>query len=160
MSPDEHPSTAPQVGDRAPELSLPDQHGEIITLSEAVAERAALLVFFPFAFSPICTAELLEIQLDIDRYANDRVQVMGVSCDSTHSLRSWAAQEGYRFPLLSDFWPHGTGSRAYGVFDERAGLAVRGVFAVDRSMTVRWASVYAPAEQRPVGLLQEAVATL
>ncbi|AXH97819.1 peroxiredoxin [Ornithinimicrobium avium] len=150
----------PRVGDRAPYLALPDQHGEVVTLADAVHERAALLVFFPFAFSPICTGELLEVQLDIDRFANDRVQVHGISCDPVRSLRAWAAREGYRFPLLSDFWPHGETSRAYGVFDEREGRPGRGTFLVDTDLTVRWTLVHGPDDERPVGLLHEAVRAL
>ncbi|GAA5157130.1 peroxiredoxin [Ornithinimicrobium tianjinense] len=147
-------------GDRAPELVLPDQHDDPVRLSELVADRHALLVFFPFAFSPICTGELLEIQLNIDEFVNDRVQVVGVSCDPRHALRAWAASEGYRFPLLSDFWPHGAASRAYGVFDEDSGMAIRGTFLVDPTMTVRWSLVNPRGEQRPIGLLHEAVRSI
>ena len=150
----------PSPGDRAPELVLPDQHGDHVRLSELVADRHALLVFFPFAFSAICTGELLEIQLNIDEFVNDRVQVVGVSCDPRHALRAWAATEGYRFPLLSDFWPHGEASRAYGVFDEDSGMAIRGTFLVDPTMTVRWSLVHPRGEQRPIGLLHEAVRSL
>lgn len=150
----------PGVGHPAPPLSLPDQHGGVVTLGDAVAGRAALLVFFPFAFSPICTGELLEVQLDIDVFANDLVQVYGISCDPVRSLRAWGAQEGYRFPLLSDFWPHGEASRAYGVFDDRHGRAGRGTFLIGTDGTVRWASASTTDEGRPPGLLHEAVRSL
>ncbi|GGK61324.1 peroxiredoxin [Ornithinimicrobium pekingense] len=153
----EHLTAHPRPGDRAPDLTLPDQHGEPVTLSEAVRGRAALLVFFPAAFTSICTGELLEVQLDIDTFANDRVQVHGISCDPQSSLRAWAALEGYRFPLLSDFWPHGQVCRSYGVLDERHGRPLRGTFLVDPTMTVRWSSVHGPDEERPIGLLHEAV---
>lgn len=150
----------PAVGGRAPELCLPDQHGGMVRLSEAVADRHALLVFYPFAFSSICTGELLEIQLNIDEFVNDRVQVYGVSCDPPHALRAWAAHEGYRFPLLSDFWPHGEASRAYGVFDESSGMSVRGTFLVTPSMEVRWSLLHGPGEAREIGVLHEAVRDL
>ncbi|MFB9730614.1 peroxiredoxin [Ornithinimicrobium kibberense] len=150
-------TTVPRVGDRAPELDLPDQHGERRLLPELVADRHLLVVFFPFAFSSICTGELLEIQLNIDEFVNDRVQVVGVSCDPTSSLRAWAAQEGYRFPLLSDFWPHGRAARSYGVLDEGTGAATRGTFLVDPDRVVTWSLVHGPGEERPIGLLHEAV---
>ncbi|WP_130013636.1 peroxiredoxin [Serinicoccus sediminis] len=150
----------PQVGQQAPELVLTDQSGERHTLSTVVADRHALLVFYPFAFSSICTGELLEIQLNIDEFVNDRVQVLGVSCDPPPALRAWAATEGYRFPLLSDFWPHGEVSRSYGVFDEDSGMAVRGTFLVDPAMTVRWSLVHGPGEARHIGALHEAVRDL
>ncbi|MFK5583821.1 MULTISPECIES: peroxiredoxin [unclassified Serinicoccus] len=150
----------PEVGTSAPDFSLPDQSGRRTTLSSAVADRHALLVFYPFAFSSICTGELLEIQLNVDEFVNDRVQVYGISCDPTHALRAWAAGEGYRFPLLSDFWPHGEVARSYGVFDEDSGMSVRGTFLVAPDMTVRWSLVNGPGEAREIGALHEAVRDL
>lgn len=150
----------PSAGGRAPELSLPDQRGDLVTLSEVVADRHALVVFFPFAFSSICTGELLDIQLNIDEFVNDRVQVLAVSCDSTYTLRAWASLEGYRFPLLSDYWPHGEATRSWGVLDEESGMANRGTFVVDPSMTVRWSLVYEPGQVREVGDLHRVVRDL
>jgi peroxiredoxin (alkyl hydroperoxide reductase subunit C) len=152
--------SSPQVGDPAPDFTLTDQGGQAHTLSEVTRDRHALLVFFPFAFSGICTGEMLEIQLNIDRFVNERVQVYGISCDPRESLRYWGAHEGYRFPLLSDFWPHGAVSRAYGVFFEEAGMAVRGTFLVDPAQTVRWSLVYGPGERRDIGDLHDAVKEL
>ncbi len=151
---------SPAVGDPAPDFTLSDQHGQRVTLSEVVRDKHALLVFFPFAFSSICTGELLEIQLNIDRFSNDDVQVYGISCDAGPSLKSWAAYEGYRFPLLSDFWPHGQVAASYGVLFKEAGMAVRGTFLVDNEMLVRWSLVHGPGEQRDVGVLHEAVRDL
>lgn len=159
-SPPSYEGTSPRAGTPAPDFTLRDQSGTRVTLSEAVRDKHALLVFFPFAFSSICTGELLEVQLNIDRFVNDRVQVYGISCDPRHSLKSWAAYEGYRFPLLSDFWPHGEVSRRYGVFDEASGMAVRGTFVVDPTMTVAWSQVYGPGEQRDIGVLHAAVKDL
>lgn len=145
------------VGDVAPDFSLPDQYGATHTLSQIVKEKKALLVFFPFAFSGICTGEMLEIQLNIDLFENDDLQVFGISCDASPALKSWASIEGYRFPLLSDFWPHGEVAKSFGVFFEEAGMAVRGTFLIDSSMTVTWALVNGPGEQRDVGILSSAV---
>lgn len=153
-------ATAPVVGERAPDLVLPDQQGGLYRLSDVLAERHALVVFFPFAFSSICTSELLDIQLNIDEFVNDRVQVLAVSCDSTYALSAWAAQEGYRFPILSDFWPHGEVSRSWGVFDENSGMARRGTFLVDPSHTVRWSLDLEPGQVREVGALHRAVRDL
>ena len=150
-------ATSPVAGDPAPDFTLRDQYGAAHTLSDVVKSKQALLVFFPFAFSGICTGELLEIQLNIDRFENDDVQVFGISCDASPALKSWASVEGYRFPLLSDFWPHGDVANAYGVFFDEAGMAVRGTFLVDSSMTVTWALVNGPGEQRDVGVLSSAV---
>jgi peroxiredoxin len=146
-----------QVGDRAPDFTLRDQYGQEVTLSEAVRDKHALLVFYPFAFSGICAGELLEIQLNIDRFSNDAVQVFGISCDAGPAIKAWAAHEGYRFPLLSDFWPHGQVATAFGVLHQESGMAMRGTFLVDPTMTIRWALVYGPGEQRDIGVLHDAV---
>ena len=151
---------APAVGDLAPDFTLTDQTGARVTLSEAVRDRHALLVFFPFAFSSICTGELLEIQLNVDEFVNERVNVYAISCDPRHAQAAWAAHEGYRFPLLSDFWPHGEVSRAFGVFDEASGMAVRGTFVVDPQMRIVWSLVNGPGEQRDIGVLHAAVRDL
>lgn len=150
----------PAVGDLAPDFTLTDQTGARVTLSEAVRDRHALLVFFPFAFSSICTGELLEIQLNVDEFVNERVNVYAISCDPRHAQAAWAAHEGYRFPLLSDFWPHGEVSRAFGVFDEASGMPVRGTFVVDPQMRIVWSLVNGPGEQRDIGVLHAAVRDL
>lgn len=151
---------SPVVGQQAPALVLPDQRGEPYRLSETLRDRHALVVFFPFAFSSICTGELLDIQLNIDEFVNDRLQVLAVSCDSTYSLRAWGAQEGYRFPLLSDFWPHGRAARDWGVLDEDTGMARRGTFLVDPAGTITWSLVHEADQAREVGVLHRAVRDL
>lgn len=153
------PSVEPlAVGDLAPDFVLNDQYGAEVDLATMLEDGAhVLVVFFPFAFSGICTGELAEIQLDIDAFSNERVQVVGVSCDPTYSLKTWAAYEGYRFPLLSDFWPHGEVAQAYGVFDADRGMAVRGTYLVAPDGTIAWALVNGPGEQRPIGALHGAI---
>lgn len=150
----------PGIGDPAPPLDLGDQDGRRYDLSTMTGDRHALLVFFPFAFSSICTGELLEIQLNIDEFVNDRVQVFGISCDPVPAVRAWAAREGYRFPLLSDFWPHGKAARDWGVFDHDSGMATRGTFLVDPEGIVRWSLVHAPDQARAIGVLHAAVRDL
>lgn len=149
-----------QVGDTAPEFSLQDQFGQDTSLTALRADKAVLLVFYPFAFSGICTGELCEIRDDISRFANPDVQVVGISCDTMYSQRAWADQEGYTFPLLSDFWPHGQVARAYDVFLEPAGLAIRGTFLIDTRAVVRWTLVNGPGEARDFGGFHEALAAL
>jgi len=107
-----------------------------------------LLVFYPYAFSRVCGSELTAIRKDLDDFQNDRVQVLAVSCDSLYSLRAYADAEDFGFPLLADHWPHGAAARAYGVFDEGRGCAVRGTFLIDPSGVVRWSVVNGLAEAR------------
>ena len=83
-----------------------------------------------------------------------------MSVDSPFSLKAWADQQGYQFPLLSDFWPHGEVARTYGVFNEAAGLANRGTFLIDRAGVVRYAEVNQPGEERDQDAWKKAVAGL
>src|SRR5699024_9289197 len=94
------------VGDIAPDFTLRDQNGADVTFGELIADRAVLLVFYPFAFSGVCTSELREIRDDLGRFESPQVTTLAISCDPMFSLRAWADREGYFFPLLSDFWPH------------------------------------------------------
>ncbi len=149
-----------QLGDAAPDFILKDQFGQDTSLAGLREAKAALLVFYPFAFSGICTGELSEIRDDISRFANPKVQVVGISCDTMYSQRAWADEQGYDFPLLSDFWPHGAVSKAYDVFLEPAGLAIRGTFLIDTQGVVRWALVNGPGEARDFGGFHEALAAL
>ncbi|TQF05628.1 peroxiredoxin [Kitasatospora acidiphila] len=130
-----------EVGTQAPDFELKNQHGELVKLSDFRGEKNVVLVFYPFAFTGVCTGEVCEIQNELPRLQNDDVQVLAVSNDSPFSLRVFAEQQGLEYPLLSDFWPHGTVSRAYGVFDEEKGCAVRGTFVIDKAGVVRWTVV-------------------
>jgi mycoredoxin-dependent peroxiredoxin len=148
------------VGDIAPEFALRDQHGAEVALSSFRGEQSVLVVFYPFAFSGICTGELCEIRDDIAAVQNDAVQVLAVSCDPVYSLRAWAEDQGFPFPLLSDFWPHGAVASAYGVFDPERGMAVRGSFLVDVDGVVRWSVVNGPGQARDLTAHREALTAL
>lgn len=150
----------PRVGAPAPGFTLPDHEGQSFTLSELRGHSAVLLVFFPFAFSGICSGELGALRDDIGAFRAAGVQVVGVSCDPRESLRAWAAQEAFDFPLLSDFWPHGALARTYGVFFEPAGMATRGSFLVDREGVLRWSVVNLPGEPRDLAAYREALSCL
>jgi peroxiredoxin len=146
-----------EVGQPAPDFTLRNQNGEDVVLSSFRDRKNVLLVFYPFAFSGICTTELCEVRDDLPRYQNDDLQVLGVSVDARHALKAWAKQEGYDFPLLSDFWPHGAVARSYGTFNEVAGMANRGTFLVDRSGVVRFAEVNGPGQRRDQGAWRRAI---
>ena len=135
----------PTLGAPAPDFSLSDTHGTPVTL-RGLSGGPVVIVFVPFAFSGICTGELCELRDNLDVFRSAGVRLVVVSCDPVHALRAWAEAEGYRFDLLSDFWPHGAAARAYGVFDEDRGRARRGSFLVDAEGVLRW-SVVNPAGQ-------------
>ncbi|MFD5050713.1 peroxiredoxin [Streptomyces tendae] len=127
-----------QVGDKAPDFELKDNHGATVRLSEFRGRKNVVLIFYPFAFTGVCTGELCEVRDNLPQFSDRDTQVLAVSNDSIHTLRVFAEQEGLEYPLLSDFWPHGNVSRDYGVFDEDKGCAVRGTFVIDQEGVVRW----------------------
>ena len=127
-----------QVGDPAPALVLPDQHRGRFDLTGHRGTKAVLLVFFPFAFSGVCTGELNGFRDRLGDFETDTTTLAAVSCDPVYSLRAFADRDGLFFPLLSDYWPHGVGSTAYGVFDTDNGAATRSSVLVDREGLVRW----------------------
>ncbi|MGW7051308.1 peroxiredoxin [Streptomyces sp. NPDC054887] len=140
-----------EVGTPAPDFVLKDNHGRTVRLSDfrdPGDARNVVLLFYPFAFTGVCTGELRALNDDLARFVNDDVQLLAVSTDSIHTLRVYAEQEGFEYPLLSDFWPHGAASRAYGVFDEHKGCAVRGTFVIDRAGVVRWSVLNAMSDAR------------
>jgi len=126
------------VGAPAPDFALRDQFGQDVVLSSYAGRKAVLLVFFPWAFSHVCTSEMAGIRDRLDEFMTFDTEVFAISTDPTYSLRVFADQDGLNFPLLSDFWPHGTVARAYGVFDPERGVARRSSFVIDRGGVVRW----------------------
>jgi len=148
------------VGSPAPDFTVKDHRGEEVTLSSLRGQTNVLLVFYPFAFSGICTGELCAIRDDGLISGGEGVRVMGISCDPMWSLRAWAEAQGYDFSLLSDFWPHGAVAQSYGVFLPDLGFATRGSFLIDHAGIIRWRVVNAPGEARPTGEYREALAAL
>ena len=126
------------IGDEAPDFELRDQHGQPVRLSSFRGEKAVVVMFYPFAFTRVCTGELGEVRDNLPKWESDDVQLLAVSCDPMFSLRAFAEQDRLTFPLLSDFWPHGAVAASYGVLDESTGAANRSTFIIDRAGTVRW----------------------
>ncbi|MER6028004.1 peroxiredoxin [Streptomyces sp. NPDC001851] len=149
-----------QVGDKAPDFELKDNHGRTVKLSDFRGEKNVVLLFYPFAFTGVCTGELCELRDNLPKFSDRETQVLAVSNDSIHTLRVFAEQEGLEYPLLSDFWPHGNVSRTYGVFDEDKGCAVRGTFIVDKEGVVRWTVVNGLPDARDLNAYVKALDTL
>ena len=126
------------AGVQAPDFSLRDQNNEVVTLSSFRGSKAVLLVFYPWAFTSICTGELGHIRDNIDAFANDAVQVLTVSIDSSFVHKIFAQRDDLNYPLLADFWPHGAVAQAYGVFNSDAGVSNRGTFLIDRDGVIRF----------------------
>ena len=149
-----------QVGAPAPGFELPDQHGQLVSLAGYRGAKHVLLVFYPFAFTGVCTGELGVLRDELSPSLPGDAEVVTVSVDSLYAQRVFAEQEGLTFPLLSDFWPHGAVARAYGVFDEERGCALRGTFIIDKDGVVRWAVVHGLPDARDVGEYQKVLASL
>jgi mycoredoxin-dependent peroxiredoxin len=147
-----------EVGDQAPDFTLKDQNNQTWTLSELRGDRNVLVVFYPLAFSGICTGELDQLRDDLAEFAD--LQVLAVSVDSGYTLKAWSDQQGYDFPLLSDFWPHGKVAHDYGVFNDKVGLANRGTFLVDTDGVIRFAEMNQPGEARDQTVWKQALAAL
>ena len=137
------------VGSVAPEFVLRDQHGQDVALA-GLRGAPVLLVFYPWAFSRVCTGELATLR-DVHQSLEARgARLLAASCDPVYSLRAFAGAERLEYPLLSDFWPHGAVARAYGVLDEERGCARRSSFLLDPGGLVRWSVHHADAEARSV----------
>jgi peroxiredoxin (alkyl hydroperoxide reductase subunit C) len=135
------------VGAEAPDFVLKDQNNQEVRLSD-LRGKTVLLVFYPLAFTGTCQGELCSVRDNVGDFANDATQVLTVSVDSPYSHKVWADQQGYDFPLLSDFWPHGGVAREYGVFNEEKGFANRGTFIIDREGIIRFAEMNGPGQAR------------
>lgn len=148
------------AGQIAPDFTLSDQHGEELTLAELVAEGPVALVFFPLAFSGLCTGELCELRDNLSMFTDARVRLIGVSVDAVPALAAWAEAEGFDFTLLSDFWPHGGTATEYGVFVPDAGIATRATFVIGEGRTVHAAFETAPGQPRDLDAYRTALEAL
>jgi mycoredoxin-dependent peroxiredoxin len=148
------------VGDIAPGFVLRDQHGREQSLSARHGLRNVLLVFFPFAFTGVCTGELRAISDNAPQWDTAGADVVAVSCDSVPALRAFADQERIEVPLVSDFWPHGEVSTRYGAFEPDLGAAGRATYLIDRDGIVRWSTRSAIPDARDLDDYVRALAAL
>ncbi|MFJ4261883.1 peroxiredoxin [Paenarthrobacter nicotinovorans] len=149
----------PQGGQSAPDFELLNQHGEPVRLTDYRGVNV-VVVFFPFAFSGICTGELCEIRDNIAQFKDSNATVLAISVDSKFAQRAYAEHEGFDFDLLADFWPHGAVARQYGVFDEASGMALRGTFIIDADGIIRYVVVNPRGKARDFEEYRRALASL
>lgn len=147
-----------EVGAVAPDFTLKDQNNQLVTLSSYRDVKNVLLVFYPLAFTGTCQGELCRVRDELPTFENDDTAILAISVGPPPTHKIWAAEQGYTFPLLSDFWPHGEVAQAYGVFNDSAGFANRGTFVVDKSGIVRFAEMNGPGEARDSSSWAEALA--
>lgn len=149
-----------QVGDQAPDFELMDQDRNPVRLSSFRGRKNVVVVFYPLAFTGVCQGELCAIRDSITDFSSDHVQTLAISVDSGPVHAKWAAEQGYTFPLLADFWPHGEVARAYGVLQEDIGLALRGTFIVDKHGVVAYKVVNAIPDARDLDDYRKVLAGL
>lgn len=149
-----------EVGQPAPDFTLSNQDGEKVTLSDFRGKKNVLVMFYPFAFTGVCTGELCTIRDRRGDFVNDSTEVLSISCDPVYSLKEFAGKEQLDHQLLSDFWPHGEVAKSYGVFLDDKGFAIRGSFVIDKEGVVRWAVVNGPGEARNADDYAAALAAL
>ncbi|AJW38622.1 peroxiredoxin [Rhodococcus sp. 15-725-2-2b] len=147
-----------EVGAVAPDFTLKDQNNQLVTLSSYRNVKNVLLVFYPLAFTGTCQGELCKVRDELPTFENDETAILAISVGPPPTHKIWAAEQGYTFPLLSDFWPHGEVAQAYGVFNDSAGFANRGTFVVDKSGIIRFAEMNGPGEARDSSSWAEALA--
>jgi mycoredoxin-dependent peroxiredoxin len=148
------------VGTTAPDFTLRDQNNQRVSLHDYQGAQNVLLVFFPLAFTGICQGELDQVRDHLPDFENDESVVLAISVGPPPTHKIWATQSGFTFPVLSDFWPHGEVSQAYGVFNDQAGISNRGTFVVDRTGIIRFAEMKEPGEARDQRLWTDALAAV
>jgi peroxiredoxin len=149
-----------EIGSIAPDFELNDQFGQKVSLSSFKGQKNVVITFYPFAFTGTCTGELCALRDDISSFLNDSVQLLAISCDSPFTQKVFAERENYQFPVLSDFWPHGATAKAYGVFEESRGCALRGTFIIDKTGVVRWSVVNGLGAARDLNEYKKALSSL
>ena len=147
-------------GQEAPNFTLTNQFGEAVELASFRGKKNVVVLFYPFAFSGICTGELCTLRDDLGAYQNEGTELLAISCDPMYSLKAFGEAEGYKFNLLADFWPHGAVSKAYGVFNEDRGFSTRGTFVIDKAGVIRWQVVNGPGDARNAADYKAALASL
>ncbi len=134
-----------EVGQTAPDFRLRGPGGQFVTLSEYGGKKNVVLVFFPLAFSPVCSHQLPGIQKDLARFEALDATVLGISVDSHWANEAFARQLGLSFPLLSDF--DRSTSESYGMLIPEKHYSGRAVFVVDRQGRIAYRDVSpTPAE--------------
>ena len=139
------------IGDKAPEFTLRATDKSEISLGDYSGKNLVVL-FFPLAFTGVCTKELCGIRDNMNVYTSLNTEVVAISVDSLFSLEQFKESQGYNFPLLSDF--NKDVSRAYGALYEDFVLGMKGVskrsaFVVDSKGVIKYAEVLDDAQQLP-----------
>ena len=124
------------IGQPAPPFELRDTEGNMVSL-DSLKGRKTLIVFIPFPFTGTCEAELCTIRDHLADLNDLDANVVAITTDTSFSNAEWSKKNQFGFPVLSDFWPHGAVTEAYGTFDPRVGAANRSTYVLDENGIVR-----------------------
>ena len=150
---------AVRTGDRAPEFDLEVDKNERVRLADFRGRSNVLLVFHPFAFTPVCEDEARDLQENLEAFRNAQTEIVFVSCDPSAARQAWKKELGAEYTFASDFWTHGAAAKAYGVFNETNGAPHRGTFLIDKDGAVIWSLVNIKDERR-TEMVPESLETL
>jgi peroxiredoxin len=148
------------TGDKAPEFDLEEAAGlPRVRLSDFRGRANVLLVFHPFAFTPVCSEEARDLQENLSFFRNANTEIVFVSCDSSAARQAWKRELGAEYTFASDFWTHGEAAKRYGVFNEANGAPIRGTFLIDTDGVVIW-SLVRDKDTRRTELVPDSLAAL
>jgi len=149
-------ANAPQIGDTAPDFTLPSTGGNV-TLSQRLQKGPVLLVFYPGDDTPVCTKQLCNYRDNLDAFEDLGIQVIAINPQSAESHKKFADKHRLPFPVVSD--PGGTVCRQYGAMSF-LGMAKRALVLVGRDGRVRWRQTNFPLFHQTADDIRSAVARL
>lgn len=133
---------AANIGTKAPDFFLQDQHGRDVRLSDLTGKRF-LLSWHPLAWTRVCAQQMKSVDKNHDELERLGVIPFGLSVDTVPSKHAWAKELRLeKLRLLSDFWPHGAAAEAFGIFRGQDGFSERANFILDESQTIVFRKVY------------------
>jgi peroxiredoxin (alkyl hydroperoxide reductase subunit C) len=146
-------------GTPAPQFTLRTAAGQDFTRDDLLG-RTTVLVFYPFAFSPVCSDQLQIYDEALDELADQDATIYGVSCDATYSQSAFKEKLGVSIEQLSDFEPKGAASRAFGAYFEPAGFSNRALVIVGPDGVVKWSHLAeSPGDLPGVNLIFDGLAS-
>jgi peroxiredoxin len=153
-----------KVGDKAPDFTLPMVKGGSMSLGQFMGRKNVVISFVPAAWTPVCTYQWPVYDLAREIFDGHDAVLLGITVDNIPTLYAWTRaisnnQEGFWFPVLSDFYPHGQVANKYGVLRSE-GFTERALFVIDKKGVIRYMDIHDINERPPLTELQKALQSL